>query len=105
VVVGSSPAWPANTPDNAVSIGGVLSVVIFQEVCMPKVEKSIVRKQPNRIQRFFRESIGELRKVNWPTWQEAKNLTIIVLIVTLGMSSFLGLLDFIFTKLFALIFT
>jgi len=71
---------------------------------MPKVEKSIERKQPNRIQRFFRESIGELRKVNWPTWQEAKNLTIIVLIVTIGMSSFLGLLDFIFTKLFALIF-
>ena len=71
---------------------------------MPKVEKSIERKQPNRIQRFFRESIGELRKVNWPTWQEAKNLTIIVLIVTIGMSSFLGFLDFIFTKLFALIF-
>ena len=70
---------------------------------MPKAEKSVVRKQPNRIQRFFRESVGELRKVNWPTWQEAKNLTIIVLIVTFSMSAILGLLDLIFTKLFALI--
>jgi preprotein translocase subunit SecE len=104
VVVGSSPAWPANTPDNAVSNGGVLSVIMDQETYMPKAEKSIEKKQPNRIQRLFRESIGELRKVNWPTWQEAKNLTIIVLIVTFGMSAFLGLLDFIFTKLFALVF-
>jgi preprotein translocase subunit SecE len=70
---------------------------------VPKVEKSAERKQPNRVQRFFRETVSELRKVNWPTWQEAKNLTIIVLIVTIGMSLFLGALDFIFTKLFALL--
>jgi preprotein translocase subunit SecE len=70
---------------------------------MAKAEKSIERRQPNKIQQYFRETIGELRKVNWPTWQEAKNLTIVVLIVTISMSAFLGLLDFIFTQLFALI--
>jgi len=70
---------------------------------MPKVEKSIEKKRPNRIQRYFRETIGELRKVNWPTWNEAKNLTIIVLIVTISMSALLGLLDFVFTQLFSLI--
>lgn len=71
---------------------------------MAKAEKTAVeRRQPNAIQRYFRETIGELRKVNWPTWQEAKNLTIIVLIVTLSMSAFLGFLDFIFTQLFALL--
>jgi len=69
-----------------------------------QAEKTAVeRRQPNAIQRYFRETIGELRKVNWPTWQEAKNLTIIVLIVTLSMSAFLGFLDFIFTQLFALL--
>jgi preprotein translocase subunit SecE len=69
-----------------------------------KAEKTAVeRRQPNAIQRYFRETVGELRKVNWPTWQEAKNLTIIVLIVTLSMSAFLGFLDFIFTQLFALL--
>lgn len=70
---------------------------------MAKADKSIERRQPNAIQRFFRETIGELRKVNWPTRQEATNLTIVVLIVTVGMSAFLGLLDFLFTRLFALI--
>lgn len=65
--------------------------------------KSVERKQPNRIQRYFRETVGELRKVNWPTRQEATNLTVVVLIVTFGMSMLLGLLDFLFSRMFALL--
>ncbi|UCH61068.1 MAG: preprotein translocase subunit SecE [Anaerolineales bacterium] len=72
---------------------------------MPKVDRSKAgeRRQPNAIRRFFRETIGELKKVNWPTRQEAVNLTIVVLIVTFGMSALLGLLDFLFTQFFRLI--
>ena len=62
------------------------------------------RKQQNRIQLFIRETIGELRKVSWPTRKEAKNLTIVVLIVIFAMSTFLGVLDAIYTKFFALLF-
>ena len=65
--------------------------------------KSSERRQPNRIQRYIKETIGELKKVNWPTRQEAINLTIIVLIVTFSMSAILGVLDLIFSRLFALI--
>ncbi len=50
-------------------------------------------KQPNAVVRFFRETVGELRKVNWPTWPEARNLTGIVLMVLFVMSIFLGLVD------------
>ena len=70
---------------------------------MAKEDRRVARRQPNAIQRYFRETIGELKKVNWPTRKEATNLTIIVLIVTVGMSAFLGLLDLIFTRFFALI--
>ncbi|MEN6300406.1 MAG: preprotein translocase subunit SecE [Anaerolineaceae bacterium] len=70
---------------------------------MPKAEKSSERKQPNKITLFFRETIGELKKVNWPTRREALNLTGVVLLVIICMTIFLGTLDFIFTKLFALI--
>lgn len=72
---------------------------------MAKTEKnkSTERRQPNKIQRYFRETIGELRKVNWPTRQEATNLTIIVLIVTFSMSVVLGLLDFLYTRFMAFI--
>lgn len=72
---------------------------------MAKIEKSkpTERRQPNKIQRYFRETIGELRKVNWPTRQEATNLTIIVLIVTFSMSVVLGLLDFLYSRFMALL--
>jgi len=72
---------------------------------MAKAEKSkgSDRRQQNAIQRYFRETVGELRKVSWPTRQEAINLTIIVLIVTFSMSAVLGLLDFLFTRVFALL--
>lgn len=55
-----------------------------------KVEKS---KRENRIQRFFRETTGELRRVSWPTWPEARRLTIIVVVVLIIMSLFLWLVD------------
>ena len=71
---------------------------------MAKDEKSIAtRKQPNKIQQYINETVGELRKVTWPTRKEATSLTMVVLIVMVSMSLFLGLLDFLFTRLFALI--
>ena len=69
-----------------------------------KVEKKSVRKQPNAVQRYLNETIGELRKVSWPTRREATNLTIIVIIVTVIMSLLLGFLDFVFARFFALLF-
>lgn len=71
---------------------------------MAKAEKSIERSQPNAMVRYFRETSGELKKVNWPTRREAINLTAIVLAVTFGMSIIMGFLDLIFSRLFALIF-
>ncbi|MEA5079056.1 MAG: preprotein translocase subunit SecE [Anaerolineaceae bacterium] len=65
-----------------------------------KVEKA---KKENRLQKWWRETIGELRKVNWPTRKEALRLTWIVIIVIVVMGSVLGLLDFGFTKLISLI--
>jgi preprotein translocase subunit SecE len=72
-------------------------------VAKKKSKKKTAKKQQSGIRRFYRESIGELRKVTWPTRQEATNLTIIVVFVTFGMSAFLGIVDFLFTRLFALI--
>ncbi|PWH13995.1 MAG: preprotein translocase subunit SecE [Anaerolineae bacterium] len=74
------------------------------EVNVAKAEKSLERRQPNAIVRYFRETSGELKKVNWPTRREAINLTAIVLAVTFGMSLIMGFLDLIFSRLFALIF-
>ena len=55
-------------------------------------EKDRSRK-PNAIQSFFRETTGELRKVSWPTWPEARQLTGLVLLVMVVMGIILGLTD------------
>ena len=60
-------------------------------------------KKEKRILRYFKEVRAELRKVVWPSRDTALNLTGIVLGVTVFMSVALGLLDWLFTKLFALI--
>ncbi len=57
----------------------------------------------NRIQRFFRETTGELRRVHWPTWPEARRLTIIVIFVLIFMALFLGLVDWGANTMLALI--
>jgi len=50
----------------------------------------------NAITRYLRETWAEMKKVRWPTRQEAQNLTLIVLAVTVGMAIILGLMDFFF---------
>ena len=50
-------------------------------------------KTPNALQLFFRETSGELRKVSWPTWPEARQLTLLVLAVMVVMGAILGLTD------------
>ena len=52
------------------------------------------------VREYLRDTMGELRKVHWPTREETRNLSIIVLAVTLGMSLVLGLFDFIFEQTF-----
>ncbi len=56
------------------------------------------KKKSNPVIRYLRETRAELKKVTWPTRQEATKLTIIVLIVVAFMSALLGTLDYIFSR-------
>ena len=49
--------------------------------------------QQSGIARFYRETMGELRKVSWPTREEALNLTMIVIVVLIAMAILLGAVD------------
>lgn len=52
---------------------------------------------------FLKEVQGELAKVAWPTREQTIRYTILVLIVAVVVGAFLGGLDFVLTKLTALI--
>jgi preprotein translocase subunit SecE len=50
-------------------------------------------KKSNPVQAYFRETIGELRKVAWPTRREALQLTGLVIVVMVVVGIILGLTD------------
>jgi len=60
-------------------------------------------KKENRLVRYLRGVRSEMRKVTWPTRQATVRLTGIVLAVTVAMSITLGLIDWVFSRLFALL--
>jgi preprotein translocase subunit SecE len=62
-----------------------------------------VKKKENAIQRYFRETTGELRKVSWPTWPEARRLTLLVLLVMVVVGLFLAGVDALAAELLNLI--
>jgi len=70
-------------------------------------EKALVAKagakKENAIIKYLKETRTELKKVSWPSRQEATNLSLIVIAVTAFMALLLGLIDYIFAKLFELI--
>ena len=65
---------------------------------MAKAQQAV--KEPNFIVRYYRETVGELRKVVWPTWLEARNLTLVVLLVIASTALVLGAFDWLFAQLF-----
>ncbi len=67
-----------------------------------KNDKPVVKK-PNKIQKWWRETVGELRKVTWPTKEDAIKMTKIVIVVVLATAVFLGVVDFVFSRLVGLL--
>lgn len=57
---------------------------------------------PARVGRFLREVRAELRKVAWPTRRELTVYTAVVLVATILVAVFLGLIDLLIGQLLRL---
>lgn len=55
------------------------------------------------IRQFLYDTRTELRKVVWPTREQAMNLTALVIAVSVAVGAFIGVVDFIVQKLFQLL--
>ncbi|MEX0916957.1 MAG: preprotein translocase subunit SecE [Candidatus Paceibacterota bacterium] len=53
----------------------------------------------NRLITYLREVRGEMTHVSWPTQKQATIFTVLVIIISILTSLYLGLFDFIFTYL------
>jgi preprotein translocase subunit SecE len=47
----------------------------------------------NKIIQYFKDSKQELKKVVWPSRKEAFNLTLLVILISLGVAFLLGAID------------
>jgi len=52
----------------------------------------------NKLTSYILESVGEMKKVTWPTKKETYNYTLLVIAISIGVALFLGLLDYIFNS-------
>jgi preprotein translocase subunit SecE len=52
---------------------------------------------------LFRDLKGEIRKVSWPTWRQAGNMTAVIVALSAALGVFLGTVDFTFQELFRLL--
>ena len=65
-----------------------------------KIQPQVVPKKRSRFA-FLGDTIGELRKVTWPSRRDTVRLTIMVIIVCGVVGAFLGALDYGFSELVA----
>jgi len=53
----------------------------------------------NKLKNYIKDSIAELKKVVWPTRKEVIKKTGQVLFISIFVAAFLGIVDFILTKI------
>lgn len=51
------------------------------------------------LQRYVRDVIAELKKVTWPTWEELKGSTMVVIVFSIIMGFYIAVIDFGLSKL------
>lgn len=59
----------------------------------------------NKVFKFLNEVVDELKKVTWPTRQEAIKMTFTVIAVSVVVAIFIGSLDFVLTQFISKILT
>ncbi|MFL5734216.1 MAG: preprotein translocase subunit SecE [Chloroflexia bacterium] len=61
------------------------------------------RNPVGRLQTSVDNILAELRKVTWPTREETRNLTIVVLGISISLGLFLGGIDLILSNVYRLL--
>jgi preprotein translocase subunit SecE len=103
---GPAPASGARTPEGARLVKPASSKADAE-----RMRQAMTPSGPSRARllqeqlnlTFFQEAISELRKVHWPTRVQARNLTVLVIIVSLIIGVILTGIDFIFERVFEFI--
>jgi preprotein translocase subunit SecE len=53
--------------------------------------------QIDKLSSYLKDSYHEMKRVTWPTKQEVRQHTLLVISISLGVALFLGIVDYILT--------
>jgi preprotein translocase subunit SecE len=56
-----------------------------------------------KIKKYFREVISELKQTSWPSKNDTKNMTLLVVLVATLLALYLGGLDFLLQKIMGIL--
>ena len=56
-----------------------------------------------RVVEFLREVRGEIRKVTWPTWEELKKATTVIVIFVAMLGLLIGWMDWLLQQIFVVL--
>ena len=78
------------------------------------IEKEVVKiyqkfncnssKKPMKITEYIKDTRAEMTHVTWPTRKQAIAYSILVVVISVGISLYLGLADYVFSRLLTLLF-
>lgn len=57
-----------------------------------------------RVVHWLRDARAELRRIIWPTFKEARNLTLVVIVLSAVMGAILWVFDIGFAEIYLLVF-
>jgi preprotein translocase subunit SecE len=50
---------------------------------------------------YLQEVVREIKKISWPTREQTQNMTLLVVIASVTVGLYIGLLDYIFQRIVA----
>jgi preprotein translocase subunit SecE len=68
---------------------------------VPESERSAYRSKLDQIKRWWQDTIAELKKVTWPDRETTKNLTLVVIAISIVLGALLGAIDWAMQQIFA----
>lgn len=77
----------------ALNVGSVIGSIVLSALIVWLIARDHARHE------YLLASIGELRKVHWPTWESTKKLTMIVVVVVAIFSGILTVFDLVWAKI------
>jgi preprotein translocase subunit SecE len=99
VTAEAPPARPAREPRPAATNGRPAADRADRAKAAPAPPSAMATRTAG-IRKLFDDTVAEMRKINWPDSETTRNLTIVVIGISVVLGAALGGIDFVLLNLF-----